>query len=184
VPASVTVAAGQTSATFTVATRTVTSNATAVITAKLGTDSKTVKLTVTSPPGIAGPYDMLFVSIPAGEFMMGCSPGDTECNSVESPRHRLQIAKDFEIGMFEVTQAQWLAVMGTSPSYGKGKNPPVETVSWYDVPDFMTKRNALSRERTHQGFFWRTTGTGAFSYCNLPRASTGQTSSTVSPRRP
>jgi formylglycine-generating enzyme required for sulfatase activity len=61
---------------------------------------------------------------------------------VESPRHRVQIAKGFEIGMFEVTQAQWLSVMGASPSYGKGKNPPVETVSWYDTQDFMTKLNA------------------------------------------
>ena len=43
----------------------------------------------------------------------------------------------FFIGRFEVTQAQWQAVMGSNPSKFKGDNLPVETVSWDDVQEFL-----------------------------------------------
>jgi formylglycine-generating enzyme required for sulfatase activity len=45
--------------------------------------------------------------------------------------------KSFKIGYYEVTQADWVAVMGTNPSYFK--NCPVETVSWDDIQDFLIK---------------------------------------------
>ena len=54
---------------------------------------------------------MEFVKIPAGEFMMGCSPGDNSCKNDEKPQHQVRITKAFEMGKYEVTQAQWKAVM-------------------------------------------------------------------------
>ncbi len=48
--------------------------------------------------------NMEFVPIPAGEFQMGCSPGDTECGGEEKPAHRVQITKAFEIGKYELTR--------------------------------------------------------------------------------
>ena len=50
--------------------------------------------------------------------------------------------KGFYIGTFEVTQAQWEAVMGYNPSGFKGDNLPVENVSWDDVQEFLKKLNA------------------------------------------
>ena len=150
VPASVTVAVGQASATFTVTTKTVAAAAKAVVTAKVGTDSKTATLTVTPPPGIAGPFGMLFATIPAGEFVMGCSPGDTECNAVEMPPHGVKITRSFEMGKYEVTVAQWLAVMGTDPSYSKLADHPVEQVSWNEVQDFLAKLNARKDGYTYR----------------------------------
>ena len=52
--------------------------------------------------------------------------------------------KGFYIGTFEVTQAEWTAVMGSNPSKFKGDKLPVETVSWDDVQEFLTKLNAKS----------------------------------------
>src|SRR5215469_17459981 len=85
---------------------------------------------------------MEFVNIAPGEFMMGCSVGDIDCNDDERPIHRVQITKPFEIGKYEVTQAQWQAVMGSNPSTIKGDDHPVETVSKNDAHDFLAKLNA------------------------------------------
>ncbi len=85
---------------------------------------------------------MEFVKIPPGEFMMGCSGGDNECNDDEKPAHRVRITKGFEIGIYEVTQAQWEAVMRSNPSSFKGADRPVEQVSWNDVQQFLQKVNA------------------------------------------
>src|SRR5689334_9307152 len=86
-------------------------------------------------------FDLQFVKIKSGEFMMGCSVGDIDCNDDERPIHRVQITKEFEIGKYEVTQAQWQAVMGTNPSTMKGDDRPVETISKSDVQEFLNKLN-------------------------------------------
>ena len=51
--------------------------------------------------------------------------------------------KDFKMGKYEVTQAQWEAVMGNNPSHFKGADNPVENVSWDDCQEFLKKINAL-----------------------------------------
>jgi len=87
---------------------------------------------------------MEFVPIPAGKFMMGCSPGDNQCDFDESPSHQVEIAKSFEMGKYEVTQAQWSKVMGSNPSKFKVDDRlPVESVSWDDVQAFIARLNAL-----------------------------------------
>jgi formylglycine-generating enzyme required for sulfatase activity len=85
---------------------------------------------------------MEFVKIAPGEFVMGCSTDDPACVADEKPAHRVQLTKPFEIGRYEVTQAQWQAVMGSNPSTVKGDDHPVETVSKNDVHDFLAKLNA------------------------------------------
>jgi formylglycine-generating enzyme required for sulfatase activity len=78
-----------------------------------------------------------FVRIPAEEFMMGSENG----NSNERPVHQVRISRDFEMGKYQVTQAQWEAVMGNNPSNFKGADRPVETVSWDDAQEFIKKLN-------------------------------------------
>ena len=87
-------------------------------------------------------FDMVFVE--GGAFRMGASAeqGD-EIDNDEKPLHRVTI-KNYYIGKYEVTQAQWKAVMGNNPSYFKGKNLPVEKVSWNDVQQFIAKLNKLT----------------------------------------
>ena len=50
--------------------------------------------------------------------------------------------KNFKMGKYEVTQAQWEAVMGENPSCFKGGDNPVEAVSWDDCQKFLEKLNA------------------------------------------
>jgi len=79
-----------------------------------------------------------FVKILAGGFQMGSESGDGD----EKPAHLVRITKTFELGRYLVTQAQWEAAMGSNPSQFKGADLPVETVSWNDVQEFLSKLNA------------------------------------------
>lgn len=48
---------------------------------------------------------------------------------------------DFYIGKYDVTQKEWIEVMGSNPSKFKGNNLPVEMVSWYDSIEYCNKRS-------------------------------------------
>ena len=78
-----------------------------------------------------------YARIPAGSFLMGSTTG----NADEKPAHRVRISRPFEMGKYEVTQAQWVVVMGQNPSNFKGANLPVENVSWEAVQLFIQKLN-------------------------------------------
>ncbi|MFZ3060317.1 MAG: formylglycine-generating enzyme family protein [Candidatus Methanoperedens sp.] len=82
-----------------------------------------------------------FVLIPAGEFNMGSPANEANRGSDEGPVHRVKISNAFYIGKYEVTQREWKEVMGNNPSYFKGDDLPVETVSWNDVQEFIKKLN-------------------------------------------
>ena len=88
------------------------------------------------------PTQIEFVKIAPGEFTMGCVPGDTDCIEDEVPRHKVRLTKGFEMGKYEVTQAQWEAVMGSNPSKTKGPNNPVDSVDKDDIHAFLEKLNA------------------------------------------
>jgi formylglycine-generating enzyme required for sulfatase activity len=84
------------------------------------------------------------VYVAGGTFTMGCTAEQgNDCYSNEKPSHSVTLS-GYYIGKYEVTQAQWKAVMGSSnnPSYFKGDNLPVEKVSWDDAKDFISKLNA------------------------------------------
>jgi len=70
-------------------------------------------------------FDM--VRVPPGRFVDG--EGET--------RRELLVSRPFEIGVAPVTQALWRAVMGSSPSKFRGKDRPVEQVSWDDAQELM-----------------------------------------------
>jgi formylglycine-generating enzyme required for sulfatase activity len=98
-----------------------------------------------SKPVVSGPAPgapIEFVKIAPGEFIMGCATGDTDCIEDEVPRHKVQLTKGFEMGKYEVTQAQWEAVMGSNPSDNKGPKNPVDNVSKNDIHAFLDKLNA------------------------------------------
>jgi len=107
---------------------------------------------------------LTMVLIPPGEFGMGSTTeeqarfleearaaGDqwaVDRIPTEGPQHRVRITRPFCLGKYEVTQAQWEAVMGSSPSHF-ADNPfhPVERVSWDDIQPFLDKLNVAGTRR-------------------------------------
>jgi formylglycine-generating enzyme len=65
-----------------------------------------------SNPGLVLP-EMILVK--GGTFMMGCTEEQGDCSDNEKPAHKVTV-KDFKIGKYPVTQAEWKAVMGANPS--------------------------------------------------------------------
>jgi formylglycine-generating enzyme required for sulfatase activity len=82
-------------------------------------------------------------NIAAGTFTMGCTTGDSECVSDEFPARRVTLSA-FQIGETEVTQAQWVSVMGSNPSFfSTCSNCPVDNVSWFDAVVFCNRLSEL-----------------------------------------
>jgi formylglycine-generating enzyme required for sulfatase activity/serine/threonine protein kinase len=88
--------------------------------------------------------------VPGGRFQMGTPASeakwdDTFCQDEEQVS--VTLSNHFWMGETEVTQGQWMAVMGSNPSYFKGgdwKKRPVENVSWNEAREFIQKLNADS----------------------------------------
>ena len=94
---------------------------------------------------IASGVTMTFVLVPPGKFLMG-SPHDEVGKNGRYPNealHVVTLTEPFDLGKYEVTQAQYAALTGKSPSYYEGSNRPVEQVAWYEANAFgrsLTKR--------------------------------------------
>ena len=84
------------------------------------------------------------VRVEGGPFMMGATPEQgSDAYDDEKPAHRVALSS-YYIGKYEVTQEQWVAVMGRNPSRFKGAKNPVEVVSWNDCQKFIKKLNQLT----------------------------------------
>jgi len=102
---------------------------------------------------ITNSIGMKLVLIPKGTFMMG-SPESEKGRYENETRHEVTISKDYYLGVYEVTQAQYEKVMGKNPSYfqgevieGSSSNYPVERVSWWDAVEFCKKLSDLPEEK-------------------------------------
>ena len=92
--------------------------------------------------------DMLWV--PAGTFTMGSPTTEAGREASKEQEHNVSLTKGFYLGKYEVTQAQYEAVMtgntnslSAKPSeWPNNPNRPVEKVSWEDVQVFITRLNA------------------------------------------
>ncbi|MCL6349974.1 formylglycine-generating enzyme family protein [Pectobacterium polaris] len=106
---------------------------------------------------------MRFVAIPAGNYLMGSA--ESEADSREKPQHKVTISRSFLIGQFEVTQADWLAVMGEDAFARDRSNPYYRlpgmaarithpnhpaTVSWQDAMEFIAKLNQREGENSYR----------------------------------
>ena len=112
---------------------------------------------------------MEFVWIEPGVFQMGSPESEiswlvdwcvdlglerNDCvdwSGAEGPLHEVEISRGFWLGTYEVTQGEWESVMGNNPSYNKGDaRRPVDSVSWYDVHEFIGKLNAAAGDSLYR----------------------------------
>jgi formylglycine-generating enzyme required for sulfatase activity len=85
---------------------------------------------------------MVLIAIRPGSFMMG-SPGSEPGRNDDETPHRVMIARLFYIGQYEVTQAEWMKMMGSNPShFSSCERCPVENVDFYEVNSFLSRLNA------------------------------------------
>ena len=96
---------------------------------------------------LADGIEMKFVRIPAGKFKMGSPVGEKGRDDDEGPQKTVTISRRFYMGITEVTQAQYNAVMGTNPSKFKQWSHPVEHVSWEDASAFCKKLSQKASRR-------------------------------------
>jgi len=88
---------------------------------------------------LGGGVTMHFVRVPAGQFLMGSPESGPWHPPWESPQHPVRITRDFYLGVYEVTDAQYEHVMGTGSPYGRGGDHPAEGVSWNDAAEFCER---------------------------------------------
>jgi formylglycine-generating enzyme required for sulfatase activity len=126
--------------------------------------------------GFTNSVGMKLVRIGAAKFMMGAPDGETNSVTNERPRHQVELTKDFYLGVYEVTQKQYRAVMGKNPSHfskdGGAREVngldtddfPVDNVSWSDAREFLDKLSALPAER-NAGRKYRLPTEAEWEYC-------------------
>jgi len=118
--------------------------------AKAGSKTPPKTLTLDLGKGVT----MKLVLVPAGDFMMGgkFSPaesvkkfgGKANHYASEHPRRKVTISKPFYIGVFELTQAQWEAVMDEKPYDSKmvtkiGPDYPASWMQWTEANEYCAK---------------------------------------------
>jgi formylglycine-generating enzyme required for sulfatase activity len=112
--------------------------------------------------------------VPPGTFLMGCSAGSPSypCTSEELPVHQVALTRAFYLGRYEVTQAQWIARMGSNPSSFTSASPqvpasqvssrPVDRVSWTLAQQFLSRTAMRLPSEAEWEFAYRAGTTTAF----------------------
>lgn len=95
--------------------------------------------------------ELEMMKCPAGSFLMG-SPANEIGRWKDEVQHKVTITDDFYISKFPITQLQFIGIMGEDDSNNKGKNNPVENVSWEQANDFCDKLNALTEGKRFEGY--------------------------------
>ncbi|MGL4465339.1 MAG: SUMF1/EgtB/PvdO family nonheme iron enzyme [Planctomycetia bacterium] len=109
------------------------------------------------PLELTNSLGMKLVLIPPGRFLMG-SPKSEKVRSNDEAQKDVTLTKPFYLGVYEVTQAEYGAVMGINPSHFtdvkgvEAKRLPVEQVSYDDALEFLAKLNERDRGKLPAGW--------------------------------
>jgi formylglycine-generating enzyme required for sulfatase activity/TolB-like protein len=95
-----------------------------------------VQVTAKTPEQL-GPWQ--YALIEKGTFSMG-SPSSERNRENDEVQHKVTV-NGFYLGKYEVTQEEWVALMGNNPSNFKGANLPVEKVNWFDAVEYCNRRS-------------------------------------------
>ncbi|MCK4747129.1 MAG: formylglycine-generating enzyme family protein, partial [Bacteroidales bacterium] len=96
---------------------------------------------------LPGNVPLQMVRILPGSFQMGTADSEADFEPDEAPLHSVNIDYEFYMGLTEISQEQWLALMGKWPGkdpeekFGLGPDYPAYFVSWYDCQQFAHALN-------------------------------------------
>ena len=129
-----------------------------------GTDIINATTTVTIPQGSEGNKEytanwilMEFVHCQAGTFIMGSPSSPAELGRIsDEKQHQVTLSQDFYMGVYEVTQEQYFAMVATNPSkYPDGPTRPVDQVSWFEANEFCDRLNAsIASSSLPEGYYF------------------------------
>jgi formylglycine-generating enzyme len=98
------------------------------------------------------PFTFTMRHVEGGIFDMG---GEGGWNDNALPIHSVEV-NDYWIGEYPVIQLLWELIMNDNPSLFKGKNRPVEFVSWLDIErKFLPKLNELTKDTKPKNSLYR-----------------------------
>lgn len=105
--------------------------------------------------------EIQFADVEQGHFYMGSENGLEN----EKPVHKVEIEKNFQIGIVPITQKQWKVIMGSEPWRGmpkikEGDKFPATYITWQDAETFINRLNALDPE-----FIYRFPTEAEWEYC-------------------
>ncbi len=95
---------------------------------------------------LSGNVKLKMIRIKPGTFTMGSPKGESSGRRDDEVQHQVTLTKDYWLGKYEVTQAQYQAVMGSNPSHFKGHNLPVEQVEWNNAMSFCARLTEMERK--------------------------------------
>jgi formylglycine-generating enzyme required for sulfatase activity len=105
--------------------------------------------------------NMEMIFCPPGTFMMG-SPTSESGRGTDETQHQVTLTNGFYLGKYEVTQAQYQTVvngnsegLSADPSQFKGRNRPVEKVSWADAQVFLAQLNVIEQSAGRLPTGWK-----------------------------
>lgn len=116
-----------------------------------------------------------FIWIPAGQFVMGSPETDTDADGDELPQTSVTLTKGFFIGKFEVTQGEYVSLVGGNPSQFVGDtNLPVDSVRWTDATNYCRLLNLResAASRLPAGYAYRLPTEAEWEYAARAGAST------------
>lgn len=102
------------------------------------------------------PWEMVWIE--EGEFLMGSPESDVLSQTRERPQHMVRVEPGFWMSRYEVTQANYMELMGENPStYAVGGSVPVETVSWEMAMEYCRRLTAreMAAGRLPEGYVYR-----------------------------
>ncbi|MFN6207097.1 MAG: formylglycine-generating enzyme family protein [Planctomycetota bacterium] len=106
-----------------------------------------------NPKKVTNSIGMNLIFVPRGTFEMGSARGDRGAD-LDERQHRVTLSRDYYLGAFECTQAEYEKVMGRNPSQfqgnriaGSSSNHPVEQISWEDAVEFCRRLSELPEEK-------------------------------------
>jgi formylglycine-generating enzyme required for sulfatase activity len=110
---------------------------------------------------------MEMLLVPAGTFTLGCTESNQYgCGGDEFPTHAVTLTQAFYMGRYEVTQGQWVAKMGSNPSWFQGQSDsasrPVEFVNWNNLQGYLSATGMRLPSEAEWEYAYRAGTTTAF----------------------